>query len=89
MRRSSRRLCCRQAANGGLSVAEGGATFSSVDESLLVSRLTRAALIAGLIAGGLSLLLAFVLAYRLLRPVEALTQAASSWARATWRSASR
>ncbi|MEW5869417.1 MAG: ATP-binding protein [Chloroflexota bacterium] len=56
--------------------AEGGVTFSSVDESFLVERLTRAALIAGLIAGGLSLLLAFVLAYRLLRPVEALTEAA-------------
>lgn len=56
--------------------AEGGATFSSVDESLLVSRLTRAALVAGLIAGGLSLLLAFVLAYTLLRPVQALTEAA-------------
>ena len=60
----------------GYLLVSGGFSFSSADESFLVDRLTRAAVIAGLIAGGLSLLLALFLAYRLIQPVRALTQAA-------------
>ncbi len=56
--------------------AEGGVNFTSSDESFLVGRLNRAALIAGLVAGGVSLLLALLLAYRLLHPVQELTRAA-------------
>jgi signal transduction histidine kinase len=60
----------------GYLAVEGGVNFSPNDESLLVYRLTRAALIAGLFAAILSLFLALLLAYNLLRPVQALTQAA-------------
>jgi signal transduction histidine kinase len=60
----------------GYLLPEGGMVFSVGDEVLLVNRLTRAAITAGAIAGSLSLLLALVLAYRLLKPVRALTQAA-------------
>ncbi len=49
--------------------------YSASDEQFLLSRLTRAALTAGLLGAGLSLLLAFFLAYQLMRPVRALTQA--------------
>ncbi len=64
----------------GYLLAEGGVTFTQADESLLVSRLSRAALTAGLVGGGLSLLFAFLLAYRLLRPVRELTYAAAQLA---------
>ena len=60
----------------GYLVPEGGMAFSPGDEIRLVSRITRAALIAGIVAGGTSLLLALVLAYRLLRPIRELTRAA-------------
>ena len=60
----------------GYLLPEGGMGFSRTDERLLLNRLNRAALTAGLIAGGLSLLLALLLAYTLLRPVHALTRAA-------------
>jgi signal transduction histidine kinase len=60
----------------GYLLAEGGMSFNRADESLLVSRLTRAALLAGLAAGLFSLLLALVLAYTLIRPVRELTMAA-------------
>ena len=60
----------------GYLLAEGGVGFSPLQQSNLVARLNRAALSASLIAGGLSLLLAFVLAYTLLRPISELTQAA-------------
>ncbi len=59
---------------------EGGMVFSVGDEAVLVDRLTRAALMVGAITGSLSLLLALGLAYRLLRPVRALTQAAGQLA---------
>jgi len=65
----------------GYLLAEGGMAFSRGDETRLVSRINRAALIAGLIAGGASLLLALGLAYRLLRPVEDLTRAAEHMAK--------
>lgn len=61
----------------GYLLPEGGMSFSPGDERLLVARINRVALTAGLIAGGFSLLLALLLAYTLLRPVYALTRAAS------------
>ncbi|MBN1148730.1 MAG: HAMP domain-containing protein [Anaerolineales bacterium] len=60
----------------GYLLAEGGMGYSRSDEIELLNRLNNAALTAGLIAGGLSLLLALLLAYRLLRPVRQLTGAA-------------
>lgn len=54
----------------------GGMAFTAADQSFLLSRLTRAAITAGLIAAGLSLLLALLLSYTLMRPVRELTQAA-------------
>jgi two-component system sensor histidine kinase BaeS len=65
----------------GYLVTDGGVTFTLADESLLVSRLSRAALTAGLVGAGLSLLIAFFLAFRLLRPVRELTHAAAQLAR--------
>ncbi len=64
----------------GYLLPEGGMAFSPADESRLVSRITHAARIAGLAAGGVSLLLALVLSYRLLRPIQALTHAAEHMA---------
>lgn len=55
---------------------QGGMAFSAADENFLLNRLTRAAITAGLIAAGLSLLLALLLSYTLMRPVRDLTQAA-------------
>jgi signal transduction histidine kinase len=65
----------------GYLLPEGGMAFSPGDETRLVSRITHAALIAGLVAGGVSLLLALALAYRLLRPVRELTRAAEKMAK--------
>jgi two-component system sensor histidine kinase BaeS len=62
----------------GYLLAGGGMGYSAQDEQMVVSRLTQAALTAGLIAGGLSLLLALWLAYRLLRPVQDLIRAAQN-----------
>ena len=56
--------------------AQGGMGYTANDEQFLLSRLNRAAMLAGLIAGALSLLLALLLAYTLLRPVRELTSAA-------------
>ncbi len=64
----------------GYLLAEGGMGFNQGDETFLVNRISNAALIAGLIAGGLALLLATWLSYRLLRPVRELTLAAKSMA---------
>jgi len=64
----------------GYLLAEGGIGLSTTDESFLASRISRAALYAGLIAIGSSLVLALVLAYQLMRPVRELTQAATSLA---------
>jgi len=60
----------------GYLLPESAMIFSVSDEQFLLSRLTRAALIAGLVGAGLSLLLAFFLAYRLMRPVRELRGAA-------------
>jgi len=60
----------------GYLLIQGGMGYSQADEQTLLSRLNSAAITAGLIAGGFSLLLALMLAYRLLRPVQDLTEAA-------------
>ena len=60
----------------GYLVAEGGMGYTPSDETFLLGRVTQAALTAGLIAGGLALLLALFLAYRLLRPINELRHAA-------------
>jgi two-component system sensor histidine kinase BaeS len=60
----------------GYLLPPGATNFSLLDERFLVNRLSQAALTAGLIAGGVSLLVALFLAYRLTKPVRALTQAA-------------
>ncbi len=64
----------------GYLLPQGGMQYNQGDETFLVSRISNAALVAGLIAGALALLLASVLAYRLLRPVRELTLAADHMA---------
>jgi two-component system, OmpR family, sensor histidine kinase BaeS len=64
----------------GYLLAEGGMLINPNTETALLARLNRAGLVAGLIAGGLSLVLALLLAYSLIRPVRALTNAASNLA---------
>ncbi len=64
----------------GYLFAVGGMTSATVDEQQLFSRLTRAVIIAGLVAGGFGLVLALVLAYTLLRPIRALTLASQKLA---------
>jgi signal transduction histidine kinase len=59
----------------GYLLPESAMIYSVADEQFLLSRLMRSALIAGLLGAVLSLLLAFFLAYQLMRPVRALTQA--------------
>lgn len=60
----------------GYLVAEGSSLYTQEEEAYLLSRIDRAAMIAGLIAGGVALLLGLLLAYSLLRPVRELTIAA-------------
>ncbi|GAB4473675.1 MAG: ATP-binding protein [Anaerolineales bacterium] len=60
----------------GYVYVEGGMIFSRADESRLVQRLNRAAMIAAAIGGGISLLVAIFLSYSLGRPIRELTQAA-------------
>lgn len=64
----------------GYLLPEGGMGFTRNDETFLISRINRAALIAGLIAAAISLILAFLIAYRLLKPVRELTFAAEQLA---------
>ncbi len=59
---------------------EGGSPYTSTDEQLLLNRLNRPALFAALVAGIVSLVLALVFAYSLLRPVRELTHAATQLA---------
>jgi two-component system sensor histidine kinase BaeS len=54
----------------------GGMGFNAGNEQVLLGRLNRGVLLAGLVAGALGLVLALALAYTLLRPVHALTFAA-------------
>lgn len=56
---------------------EGGMNFSRADESRLVARLNRAAILAAAIAGGIGLVFAILLSYSLGRPLRALTRAAA------------
>lgn len=60
----------------GYLYAEGGMNFSQRDEAFLVGRVMDAAKTAALLGGVLSLLLALLLSYGILRPVRQLTQAA-------------
>ncbi len=60
----------------GYLLLDGMTGYSRNEEINLVNRLNQAAITAGLIAGGVSLLLGLLLAYRLLKPVQALTEAA-------------
>jgi methyl-accepting chemotaxis protein len=59
----------------GYLMAVGGLGLYSGNEQQLFTRLNQAVIIAGLVAVGLGLLLALVLAYTLLRPVRELTNA--------------
>jgi signal transduction histidine kinase len=62
----------------GYLLAEGGMSgYSDSDQTYLLNRISRAALVAGLIAGGVALLLALALTYSLMRPVREMTTAAS------------
>lgn len=60
----------------GYLLTEGGMQFNQADQTALLNRLSRAGLIAALVAVGISLILALFLSYRLLLPVHALTKAA-------------
>ncbi len=60
----------------GYLFAVGGVGVSPLNQQAVLMRLNRAVLLAGLVAGGLGLILALGLAYTLLRPVRALTFAA-------------
>ena len=54
--------------------------FTAGNQQFLLGRLNRGVLLAGLVAGALALVLAIGLAYTLLRPVQALTEAAQKLA---------
>ena len=60
----------------GFLLGQGGMGLNNNDEQFLLNRLTRAALVAALIACGLAIILAFVLADRLIKPVREITKAA-------------
>ncbi len=61
----------------GFLLIQGGMMFSNADESRLVGRLNRAAIVASAIAGGVGLLAAIFLSYNLVRPIRELTHAAT------------
>lgn len=61
----------------GYLIAEGGTGFNNEQGQQLINRLNNAALVAALVAGGLSLIVALFLAYRIMRPINELTQAAN------------
>lgn len=64
----------------GYLFASGGVGISPVNQQAVLTRLNRGVLLAGLVAGGLGLILAIGLSYTLLRPVHALTIAAQKLA---------
>ncbi len=64
----------------GYLLAEGAVIENPYAETLLLNRLVRASLISAAVGGGLALLLALLLSYRLQRPVHDLTQAAARMA---------
>ena len=59
----------------------GGMVFNIANEQLVLRRLNRGVIYAGLLAGALGLILATALSYTLLRPVRELTLAAQGLAR--------
>lgn len=65
----------------GYLITEGGMVFSPGDEANLLSRLNRVVGTAGLIAVLFSLALALLFSHQLIKPIRALTQAASRLAR--------
>jgi two-component system sensor histidine kinase BaeS len=64
----------------GYLLPESNMAFQAGDQTMLVERLDNAAWVAALIASGVSLLLAMLLAYTVLRPVRDLTRAAQTLA---------
>ncbi len=64
----------------GYLFAPGSGGISLVNQQAVITRLGQALWVAGMAAGGLGLVMAFVLAYTLLRPVRALTVAAQQLA---------
>lgn len=62
----------------GYLLIQGGMNYSRNEETNLLNRLNQAAITAALIGGGLSLFLALLLTYRLLKPIQALTEAAEN-----------
>ncbi len=64
----------------GYLLTERRLQFTPAHEQILLTRLNRSALMAAIIAGVVALVLALLLAYRLLRPVQDLTQAATHMA---------
>ena len=64
----------------GYLLPESNMAFQAGDQTMLVERLNNAAWVAALIASGVSLLLAMLLAYTVLRPVRDLTRAAQTLA---------
>jgi len=64
--------------NVGYLVPDSSAVFTTANEISLLSRLNRAAIIAVVVAGSAAILLALLLSYSLLRPVQELTAAASN-----------
>ncbi|MFN2196521.1 MAG: ATP-binding protein [Anaerolineales bacterium] len=64
----------------GYLIPSAGSGSAVGEQNLLIERLNRASLTAALVGGGLALLLAVLLAYRLNRPVQALTSAAEKLA---------
>ena len=64
----------------GYLLPEGDQVFTSANETFLVTRLNQAAITAVAIAGSVALFLALLLSYNLMRPVRALTEAASKLA---------
>jgi signal transduction histidine kinase len=65
----------------GYLLTERRLQFTPAHERTLLTRLNRSALAAAIIAGAVALVLALLLAYRLLRPVQDLTQAATHMAK--------
>jgi len=64
----------------GYLVPVGGVISTASNEQLVLSRLNRSVLLAGILAGALGLIVSLVLAYTLLRPVRALTVASQKLA---------
>ena len=61
----------------GYLLAEGGSYGNPYAEQQLLQRLLRAGLVAGAVSGAVAILIGLLLSYRLLKPVEDLTQAAA------------